>query len=43
MYMPTIDAIVKQAQQVGFILEAEVDMLNCQYEYQYLYMFIKPT
>lgn len=43
MYMPTIDAIVKQAQQVGFILEAEVDLLNCQYEYQYLYMFIKPN
>jgi hypothetical protein len=43
MYMPTIDVIVKQAQQVGFILDAEVDMLNCQYEYQYLYMFIKPN
>jgi len=43
MYMPTIDTIVKQAQQVGFILDAEVDMLNCQYEYQYMYIFTKPN
>ena len=43
MYMPTIDEIVGQAQKVGFMLDSQVDLLNCQYEYQYLYMFIKPT
>ena len=43
MYMPTIDVIVNQAQQVGFILDSEIDLINCQYEYQYLYVFIKPN
>ena len=43
MYMPTIDEIVGQAQKVGFMLDSQVDLLNCQYEYQYLYIFIKPT
>jgi SAM-dependent methyltransferase len=43
MYMPTIDVIVNQAQQVGFILDSEIDLIDCQYEYQYLYVFIKPT
>jgi hypothetical protein len=43
MYMPTIDVIVNQAQQVGFILDSEIDLIDCQYEYQYLYIFIKPN
>jgi SAM-dependent methyltransferase len=43
MYMPTLDSIVTQAQQVGFILSSQVDMVQVQYEYQYIYIFIKPT
>ena len=43
MYMPTIDFIVNLAQQAGFILDSEIDLVNCQYEYQYLYVFIKPN
>ena len=43
MYMPTIDFIVNLAQQAGFILDSEIDLINCQYEYQYLYVFIKPN
>jgi hypothetical protein len=43
MYMPPIDTIVNLAQQVGFILDAQVDMVACQYEYQYIYIFVKPT
>lgn len=43
MYMPTLDSIVTQAQQVGFILDSQVDMVQVQYEYQYIYIFIKPT
>jgi hypothetical protein len=42
MYMPNLDTIVNQAQQLGFILDSKVDLLNIQYEYQYLYIFIKP-
>jgi SAM-dependent methyltransferase len=42
MYMPKLDNIVADAQQQGFILDSKVDLLNIQYEYQYLYIFIKP-
>ena len=43
MYMPEIEQIVDEAQSCGFILEAKVDLLQCQYEYQYLYIFVKPN
>ena len=43
MYMPEIEQIVDEAQSCGFILEAKVDLLQCQYEYQYLYVFVKPN
>ena len=42
MYMPNLDTIVNQAQQLGFILDSKVNLLEVQYEYQYLYIFIKP-
>ena len=43
MYMEPLDQIVQMAQQTGFILKAQVDLVHCQYEYQYLYMFTKPN
>jgi SAM-dependent methyltransferase len=43
MYMPDLNEIVDDATGVGFILEAKVDLLHCQYEYQYLYIFTKPN
>lgn len=43
MYMPDIQQIVDEAQSVGFILDSKADLLQCQYEYQYLYVFMKPT
>ena len=43
MYMPDAQEIVDDAQQIGFILESKVDLLQCQYEYQYLYIFRKPN
>ena len=42
MYMPNLDTIVNQSQQIGFILDSKVNLLEVQYEYQYLYIFIKP-
>jgi SAM-dependent methyltransferase len=42
MYMPKLDNIVADAQQQGFILNSKVDLITIQYEYQYLYIFIKP-
>jgi SAM-dependent methyltransferase len=43
MYMPEIQEIVDEAQGCGFILESKIDLLQCQYEYQYLYIFRKPS
>jgi len=43
MYMSDTQEIIDEAQGCGFILEGKVDLLQCQYEYQYLYIFIKPN
>jgi SAM-dependent methyltransferase len=42
MWMPDIQQIVDEAQGCGFIVESKADLLQCQYEYQYLYIFVKP-
>jgi len=43
MYMPDIQQIVDEAQSCGFIVDSKIDLLQCQYEYQYLYVFTKPN
>jgi SAM-dependent methyltransferase len=43
MYMPDLNEIVDEIQGTGFVLEGKVDLLHCQYEYQYLYIFTKPN
>ena len=43
MYMTNIQEILDEAQSCGFILEGKVDLLQCQYEYQYLYILVKPN
>jgi SAM-dependent methyltransferase len=43
MYMPDTKVIVDEAFDKGFILYSKVDLSNCQYEYQYLYIFTKPN
>lgn len=43
MYMPTIKEIVDEVQETGFSLQGIVDLMNCQYDYQYLYIFVKPN
>tara|TARA_Y100000591_G_C21770433_1_gene665294 strand:+ start:153 stop:1088 length:936 start_codon:yes stop_codon:yes gene_type:complete len=42
LYMETQKEILKQAKDVGFIQHAKIDMINCEYEYQYLYFLYKP-
>jgi SAM-dependent methyltransferase len=42
-YMESQEAILKQAQNVGFILDSKIDLLKVAYEYQYLYVLIKPS
>ena len=43
LYMDDLPTIVNMAQDVGFLLHAKIDMVKCAYEYQYLYVFIKPS
>ena len=43
MYMDSPDDIVAEAQDAGFIFDGRVDLVHCQYEYQYLYVFEKPN
>jgi SAM-dependent methyltransferase len=43
MYMPDTQTIVDEALSYGFIVDAKVHLLQCQYEYQYLYVFMKPS
>lgn len=42
LYMEDNEKIIAIAQQCGFILHANIDMLKCAYEHQYLYIFMKP-
>jgi SAM-dependent methyltransferase len=43
MYMEDLPTIVNMAQDAGFIIQAKIDMVQCAYEYQYLYVFVKPS
>lgn len=42
LYMESETAIVQMAEECGFIVQSKIDLLHCQYEYQYLYVFRKP-
>jgi len=42
LYMEDTETILTIVQQCGFILESQIDLLKCAYEYQYLYVFTKP-
>jgi SAM-dependent methyltransferase len=43
LYMEDTSTIVNIAQDCGFIIQAKVDMVQCAYEHQYLYVFVKPS
>ncbi len=42
MHMQPIQDILSLAQEFGFIVDKQIDLLHCQYEYQYLYVLLKP-
>ena len=42
LYMDTIYSILNIARSVGFIIHSKIDMMECSYDYQYLYVFTKP-
>jgi len=43
LYMESQKEILVMAQEAGFILEGQIDLIKTQYEYQYLYILIKPN
>jgi SAM-dependent methyltransferase len=43
LYMETQKHILSLARQAGFILKGKIDMIGCQYEYQYIYILSKPS
>ena len=43
MYMEQQTAILTRAQEAGFILQNKMELMNCAYDFQYLYVLIKPT
>ena len=42
-YMLTRAEILDIAKSVGFIVHSKIDLLKCQYEYQYIYVLEKPN
>ena len=43
LYMEDTQDILTIGQQCGFILQGKINLVNCAYENQYLYMFVKPS
>lgn len=43
LYMESESTIVNMTQNIGFIVEAKVDLIKCAYAHQYLYIFTKPS
>ena len=43
LHMPTQKSILKQAKDVGFIMQQKIEMKKCQYDNQYLYILVKPN
>ena len=43
MYMEPEKHIIGIAKECGFILQSKIDLLPVGYEYQYLYIFLKPN
>jgi SAM-dependent methyltransferase len=43
MYMPSTNDIITIAQETGFILHGVIDLISIGYEYNNLYIFVKPN
>ena len=42
LHLQPVQDILSLAQEFGFIVDKQIDLLHCQYEYQYLYVLLKP-
>ena len=43
MHMEAQTAILTRAQEAGFILQDKMELMNCAYDFQYLYVLTKPN
>ena len=43
LYMESEDDIMNRATNAGFLLHGKIDLIHCAYDYQYLYIFLKPS
>lgn len=43
LYMEDKDKILSQATELGFIIKGKINLVNCAYENQYLYILVKPS
>ena len=43
MYMEDLTDILTVAQNEGFIIDGKIDLVNCGYDNQYLYILVKPS
>jgi SAM-dependent methyltransferase len=42
LYMNSENDIINMAQDAGFLVQGKIDLVNSAYEYQYLYLLVKP-
>jgi SAM-dependent methyltransferase len=42
LFMESTTDILTQAQESGFLIQGQIDLVKCAYEYQYLYILVKP-
>jgi SAM-dependent methyltransferase len=43
LYMEDVSTIINIAQECGFIVQSKIDLVKCAYDYQYVYVFTKPS
>jgi SAM-dependent methyltransferase len=43
LHMESIETVINKAKDAGFLVQGKIDLVKCAYEYQYLYIFVKPS
>ena len=43
LYIEDLPTVINMAQEAGFIVHSKIDLVKCAYEYQYLYVLVKPS
>lgn len=43
LYMESEDDIINRAVNAGFLVQGKIDLMNCAYDHQYLYLLMRPS